>query len=66
MTQVGARVADPTFAALRRHFSDREIVELTAAIAAENFYNRINAALEVEAQGFCALPPATAPVHHAA
>ena len=56
MTQVGARVADETFAELRRHFSEREIVELTVAIAAENFYNRINAALEVEAQGFCAVP----------
>jgi len=54
-TQVGARVAETTFAALRRHFSDREIVELTVAIAAENFYNRLNAPLEVEAQGFCAL-----------
>ena len=56
MTQVGGRVADETFAELRQHFSEREIVELTAAVAAENFYNRINTALEVEAQGFCALP----------
>jgi AhpD family alkylhydroperoxidase len=56
MTQVGARVSDETFAELRRHFSEREIVELAAAVATGNFYNRINIALEVEAQGFCALP----------
>jgi AhpD family alkylhydroperoxidase len=56
VTQVGARVSDTTFAALRAHFAEREIVELTVAVAAENFYNRLNAPLEVEAQGFCALP----------
>jgi len=55
-TQVGARVAETTFGALRAHFSEREIVELTVAVAAENFYNRLNAPLELEAQGFCALP----------
>lgn len=57
VTQLGARVADEVFAELRRHFSEREIVELTAAVAVENFYNRLNAALQVEAQGFCAVLP---------
>lgn len=57
MTQVGGHVPDDVFAELRRHYSEREIVELTVAVAAENFYNRANAALGVEAQGFCALPP---------
>jgi len=56
VTAVGARVADATFASLRRHFSEREIVELTVAIAAENMFNRLNAPLEIESQGFCALP----------
>ncbi len=56
VTAVGARVADDTFATLRRHFSEREIVELTVAIAAENMFNRLNAPLEIESQGFCALP----------
>ena len=46
--------------AYRRHFSEREIVALAAVLAAENFYNRINRALEVEAQGFCTLPTVTA------
>jgi len=60
-TQVGARVSDETFAELHRHFSDREIVELAAAVAAENFFNRMNASLGVEAQGFCALPSYASP-----
>lgn len=56
VTQTGAHVSDATFATLRQHFSEREIVELTAAIAAENFYNRFNAPLGIESQGFCAIP----------
>jgi AhpD family alkylhydroperoxidase len=57
VTQVGARVPDDVFGHLHCHYSDREIVELTAAVAMENFYNRINAPLGIEAQGFCAVPP---------
>ena len=56
VTQTGAHVSDATFATLKKHFSDREIVELTVAIAAENFYNRCNAPLGIESQGFCAIP----------
>ena len=55
-TAVGARVPDPVFAEARRHFSERAIVELTVAVAAENFYNRTNVPLEIEAQGFCTVP----------
>jgi AhpD family alkylhydroperoxidase len=55
-TQVGARVHDETFTELKKHFPEREILELTVAVATENFYNRLNAPLEVEAQGFCTLP----------
>lgn len=54
--QVGIPVSDELFAELRRHFSEREIVELTVAVAAEGFFNRVNAALGVETQGFCGLP----------
>ena len=32
---------------------------LTLAVAAENFFNRMNAALGVEEQGFCAMPART-------
>ena len=56
MTMVGGHVSDETFAELRRHFSEREAVELGLAVAAENFFNRMNAAFGVEEQGFCAVP----------
>ena len=56
VTEVGARVPDDLFAELRRHFSNRDIVELTVAVAVENMYNRIAAPLEIESQGFCAVP----------
>jgi alkylhydroperoxidase family enzyme len=59
VTQVMARVSDKTFTELKQHFSEREILELTVAIATENFYNRLNAPLEIESQGFCAVPAAT-------
>ena len=58
-TQVMARVSEATFNDLKQHFTEREILELTVAVATENFYNRLNAPLEVESQGFCALPTAT-------
>ena len=51
---------DKLFADLRRHFLQREIIELTMAVAVENMYNRINAPLEIEAQGFCAVPASSA------
>jgi AhpD family alkylhydroperoxidase len=56
-TQVGAKVSDETFAELKAHFSDKEMMELTIAVATENFYNRLNAPLNVEAQGFCSIAP---------
>jgi AhpD family alkylhydroperoxidase len=56
VTQTGAHVSDATFATLKEYFSEREIVELTAAIAMENFANRFNAPLGIESQGFCAIP----------
>jgi AhpD family alkylhydroperoxidase len=54
-TQVGARVSNETFAELKKYFADKEILELTVAVATENFYNRLNAPLEIESQGFCAV-----------
>jgi alkylhydroperoxidase family enzyme len=49
------RVSDATFAALRKHFNEREIVEITWMNAVENYYNLINLPLEIESDGFCAL-----------
>jgi AhpD family alkylhydroperoxidase len=50
------RVADATFEELRRHFSEREIVELTWLVAVENFFNLINLPLGIESDGLCQLP----------
>jgi len=47
----GQRVTDALHGRLRRHFSEAQIVELTAAIALENFRSKFNTALGVEAQG---------------
>ena len=48
-------VSDATFAELRKHFDEREIVELTVANAIENFYNLLNLPLQIEADGLEAL-----------
>ena len=53
MTVTGRRVDDGLFARVRVHFSEAQIVELTAAAALENFRSKFNVALGVEAQGFC-------------
>ncbi|MDT8376759.1 MAG: carboxymuconolactone decarboxylase family protein [Mariprofundaceae bacterium] len=47
------------FEALRCHFSDDAIIELTGLIAFQNMSSKFNAALGVEAQGFCTLPTHT-------
>jgi AhpD family alkylhydroperoxidase len=54
-------VPDELFAALREHFDERQLVELTSAIAIENLHARFNAALGIGAAGFtegmvCAVP----------
>ena len=55
MTITGQRVSDELFVRVRKHFSEAQIVELTAAVALENFRSKFNVALGIEAQGFCAL-----------
>lgn len=49
------RVSDATFEALRKNFSEAEIVEITYINALENFYNLINIPLEIESDGLCAI-----------
>jgi len=49
------RVSDATFASLRQHFSENEIVELTWLNAVHNYYNLINLPLEIESDGLCAI-----------
>jgi len=55
MTVTGQKVSDDLFARVRAHFGEAEIVELTAAVALENFRSKFNTALGIEAQGFCVL-----------
>lgn len=68
MSRTPVEVSDELFAALRAHFSAAQLVELTAAIAQENFRARFNRPFRVAAVGFsqgsyCPLPerPPSAP-----
>lgn len=45
------------FVRLRQYFDDDAIIELTGIIAFQNLSSKFNAALGVEAQGFCAAAP---------
>ena len=56
MTITGEKVWDELWARLRGHFSEAQMVELTAAVALENFRSKFNVPLGVESQGFCVLP----------
>jgi alkylhydroperoxidase family enzyme len=56
MTITGQKVTDDLFARLRVHYSEAQVVELTAAVALENFRSKFNVALGIESQGFCVLP----------
>jgi len=63
MTRTPVEVPDELFAELKQRFSDRQIVELTSAIAWENYRARNNHALGVESEGFskgafCPMPQA--------
>ena len=55
VTITGEKVDDDLFGRLRGHFTESQIVELTAAVALENFRSKFNPALGIEAQGFCML-----------
>jgi len=61
MTKTPVEVPDALFAALRQHFNEAHLVELTASIAWENYRARFDHALGIESQGFsegaiCVLP----------
>ncbi|MGH7987443.1 MAG: carboxymuconolactone decarboxylase family protein [Candidatus Binataceae bacterium] len=57
MTRTPSEVSDATFEGIRELFSTEQIVELTAAIALENFRARFNCPLKIESDGLCMLPP---------
>ena len=60
MTATPVEMPDELFAALRRWFDERQMVELTSAIAWENYRARFDHAFGVEAEGFstgaCLIP----------
>lgn len=56
ITYSDQQVDDTFFAELRKHFTEVQVVELTAAVALENFRSKFNPTLGVEAQGFCLVP----------
>ena len=61
LTLTPADVPDDVFDDLRPHFTPQQLVELTSAIAWENYRARFNRAFAVEAEGFaegsaCAVP----------
>jgi AhpD family alkylhydroperoxidase len=71
ITATPSGVTDELFDALRARFDERQLVELTSAIAIENYRARFNWAFGVEPQGFvkggaCALPERPPPTASAA
>lgn len=50
------KVSDETFARMKEHFNDTEIVEITWLNALENYYNLLNGPLQIESDGLCAIP----------
>ena len=56
ITYTDQQVDDALFARLKQHYTEPQIVELTAAIAFENFRSKFNPPLGIEAQGFCMVP----------
>lgn len=57
MTRTPADVSDAVFAEIQVLFSTEQIVELTTAIALENFRARFNCALKIGSDSLCMLPP---------
>jgi 4-carboxymuconolactone decarboxylase len=52
LTRTPAEVPEELFNSLREHFNPQQLVELTAAIAWENFRARFNRGFGIEAEGF--------------
>lgn len=68
MTLTPMEVPDDLFEQLRSHFSKKQLVELTSAIAWENYRARFNHAFRIEAEGFsegafCPMPERPAAIN---
>jgi alkylhydroperoxidase family enzyme len=67
MTETPVELPDLLFVELRHHFSPQQMVELTSAIAWENYRARFYHAFGIEAEGYsagavCAVPAGGHPV----
>jgi alkylhydroperoxidase family enzyme len=52
MTVTPVKIPDAIFAELQKHFNSAQLVELTSAIAWENYRARFNHAFGIESEGF--------------
>lgn len=52
LSRTPANVPDELFQTLRSHLDERQLVELTATIAWENFLGRFNRGFDVQPQGY--------------
>ena len=65
MCKTPAMISDELFARMKEQFTEEQIIELTTAVAIENFRARFNSALDITPAGFtegkyCAVPHAVA------
>ena len=65
MCQTPVSISDELFARLAEQFSEEQLIELTTAIAIENFRARFNSAMDITPAGFtegmyCAVPQSAA------
>jgi hypothetical protein len=65
MTRAPVEVPDALFARLREKFSEPALVELTSAIAWENYRARFDHALGIEGENFTEGAVCAVPVHAA-
>jgi len=56
MTATPVRIDDTNFAVLKKQYSEKQLVELTSAIAWENWRARFNHAFGIESAEFAAAP----------
>jgi AhpD family alkylhydroperoxidase len=59
MTFTDSSVDDELFRRVKIHFDEEATVELTGLIAFQNMSSKFNSALDIQPQGFCALPART-------
>lgn len=52
LTRIPTDVSDELYAHLRRHFSERQLVELTAVITWENARARFNRVYDIQSESF--------------